>query len=129
MKPKYSIIFIIIFLAFVFNCESQKTVHNNNVYILKSTIVEKGKSSITNTNNGTYKPDNNPVTYDENPDNYPLEKPHTYENIYNNEVQAPTHYKSIPSGACAICRDSSYSFSQNRRGTCSRHGGVARWLR
>jgi len=36
--------------------------------------------------------------------------------------------ESIPAGASAICRDGTYSFSQNRRGTCSHHGGVARWL-
>jgi uncharacterized protein YraI len=33
-----------------------------------------------------------------------------------------------PPGASAQCRDRSYSFSQHRQGTCSHHGGVARWL-
>ncbi|WP_412771208.1 DUF3761 domain-containing protein [Ralstonia solanacearum] len=33
-----------------------------------------------------------------------------------------------PNGATAKCRDRSYSFSESRRGTCSRHGGVADWL-
>jgi hypothetical protein len=33
-----------------------------------------------------------------------------------------------PAGATAQCRDGSYSFSQSRRGTCSHHGGVSRWL-
>jgi Protein of unknown function (DUF3761) len=33
-----------------------------------------------------------------------------------------------PSGASAHCRDGSYSFSRNHRGTCSHHGGVVRWL-
>lgn len=28
----------------------------------------------------------------------------------------------------AVCRDGSISLSKNRRGTCSRHGGVRRWL-
>ncbi|MGA2644526.1 MAG: DUF3761 domain-containing protein [Candidatus Sulfotelmatobacter sp.] len=31
-------------------------------------------------------------------------------------------------GATAQCRDGSYSFSQSRRGTCSHHRGVAKWL-
>ncbi len=31
-------------------------------------------------------------------------------------------------GATAICKDGTYSYSQSRRGTCSHHGGVARWL-
>ena len=33
-----------------------------------------------------------------------------------------------PAGATAQCRDGTYSFSRSRRGTCSWHGGVARWL-
>jgi uncharacterized protein YraI len=33
-----------------------------------------------------------------------------------------------PTGATAKCWDGTYSFSQTRRGTCSHHGGVARWL-
>lgn len=52
-----------------------------------------------------------------------------YTNSYGNRVQSPTSYSSQPEGACAICGDGTYSFSQNRRGTCSRHGGVATWLR
>ena len=40
--------------------------------------------------------------------------------------QAPQ--RSAPSGASAVCRDGTYSYSQNRRGTCSHHGGVAQWL-
>jgi Protein of unknown function (DUF3761)/Protein of unknown function (DUF1524) len=35
---------------------------------------------------------------------------------------------SAPPGATAVCRDGTYSYSQHRSGTCSRHGGVARWL-
>ena len=50
-----------------------------------------------------------------------------YTNSYGNRVQSPTYYNSRPAGATALCRDGTYSFSQNRRGTCSRHGGVARW--
>jgi len=34
-----------------------------------------------------------------------------------------------PPGATAECRDNTYSFSTHRRGTCSHHGGVKRWLR
>jgi uncharacterized protein YraI len=32
------------------------------------------------------------------------------------------------SGATAVCRDGTLSYSHNRRGTCSHHGGVARWM-
>ena len=51
-----------------------------------------------------------------------------YTNTQGERVQSPTYYKSTPAGATALCRDGTYSFSRNRRGTCSRHGGVARWL-
>lgn len=33
-----------------------------------------------------------------------------------------------PSGALAQCKDGMYSHSANRRGACSRHGGVKQWL-
>jgi hypothetical protein len=32
-----------------------------------------------------------------------------------------------PTGATAMCRDGSLSYSAHRRGTCSHHGGVAVW--
>lgn len=43
-------------------------------------------------------------------------------------VHRPVQSQSVPAGASAQCRDGSYSFSQTRRGTCSHHGGVAKWL-
>lgn len=51
-----------------------------------------------------------------------------YTNVEGYKVQSPTYYSSTPAGASALCRDGTYSFSRNRRGTCSHHGGVARWL-
>jgi hypothetical protein len=42
-------------------------------------------------------------------------------------VQSPTFSDTKPTGASARCRDGSYSFSLNRSGTCSHHGGVAEW--
>ena len=51
-----------------------------------------------------------------------------YTNSRGKRVQSPTHYNSAPVGATALCNDGTYSFSQSRRGTCSHHGGVARWL-
>ncbi len=43
-------------------------------------------------------------------------------------TKAPIQSASPPAGATAHCRDGSWSFSQSRSGTCSRHGGVAKWL-
>jgi uncharacterized protein YraI len=51
-----------------------------------------------------------------------------YKNSRGEKVQSPTYYKTAPAGASAECRDGTYSFSRNRRGTCSHHGGVKRWL-
>ena len=58
----------------------------------------------------------------------PLSNNNHYINSVGNEVHSPAFAPSIPAGASAICRDGEYSFSQSRRGTCSRHGGVAEWL-
>ena len=51
-----------------------------------------------------------------------------YTNSRGERVQSPTYYQTAPAGATALCRDGTYSFSRSRRGTCSHHGGVARWL-
>lgn len=51
-----------------------------------------------------------------------------YTNSRSERVQSPTFYPSQPVGATAICRNGTYSFSRSRRGTCSGHGGVRRWL-
>lgn len=43
-------------------------------------------------------------------------------------VHRPVRANSAPAGASAQCGDGSWSFSESRRGTCSHHGGVSRWL-
>lgn len=52
----------------------------------------------------------------------------TYVNSAGTTVCRPEVSDSAPAGATAKCGDGTYSFSQSRRGTCSRHGGVAVWL-
>jgi uncharacterized protein YraI len=52
-----------------------------------------------------------------------------YVNALGNFVSSPVRSSAgPPAGATARCRDGTYSFSQSRSGTCSGHGGVARWL-
>jgi hypothetical protein len=51
-----------------------------------------------------------------------------YINSGGNYVPSPASASSPPSGATARCNDGTYSFSQNRSGTCSDHGGVAQFL-
>ena len=48
-----------------------------------------------------------------------------YINVDGNYVPSPS---TNPEGATAKCRDGTYSYSQNHRGTCSHHGGVEEWL-
>jgi 5-methylcytosine-specific restriction endonuclease McrA len=43
-------------------------------------------------------------------------------------LAVPAATAAPPPGATALCQDGTYSFSQHRSGTCSHHGGVARWL-
>ena len=59
-----------------------------------------------------------------------LVEPGTYRNVDGVVVHAPTHTDdgTAPAGASAQCRDGNWSFSLHHRGTCSHHGGVARWL-
>ncbi len=51
-----------------------------------------------------------------------------YKNSAGEMVQSPTYYNTTPASATALCRDGTYSFSRSSRGTCSHHGGVAKWL-
>src|ERR1700691_1377806 len=52
----------------------------------------------------------------------------TYVNSQGQTVKRPENCSAAPQGATAQCADGTYSFSRSRRGTCSRHGGVAKWL-
>lgn len=52
-----------------------------------------------------------------------------YTNSRGERVQSPTQYSSTPAGATARCKDGTYSYSRNKQGTCSHHGGVAEWLK
>ena len=49
--------------------------------------------------------------------------------VYTAPAPAYTAPAPAPAGGpTAVCNDGSYSYSQTHSGTCSRHGGVARWL-
>jgi hypothetical protein len=58
----------------------------------------------------------------------PLSNDNYYRNSAGDRVHAPANAPSVPTGATAQCGDGTYSFSQHRSGTCSHHGGVAKWL-
>jgi hypothetical protein len=86
--------------------ESDSSKSNLKLSSNRSTQIEKKKS----TNNNSY-------------NNCPNG---SYKNSKGNIVCRPS--SSNAGGATAVCRDGLYSDSQNRQGTCSGHGGVARWL-
>jgi hypothetical protein len=52
----------------------------------------------------------------------------SYVNSKGQTVKRPETCSAAPQGATAQCRDGTYSFSRSRRGTCSHHAGVAKWL-
>ncbi len=58
----------------------------------------------------------------------PADPPRYYTNSAGERVQSPTYSATVPAGATAQCRDGTYSFSRNHRGTCSHHGGVSKWI-
>ena len=48
---------------------------------------------------------------------------------YRNSSGHCVHRPSTdPTGATALCVDGTYSYSEHASGTCSHHGGVARWI-
>ncbi|WP_409015203.1 DUF3761 domain-containing protein [Caballeronia sp. LZ001] len=68
-------------------------------------------------------------SFNPQPDENDLDRHSHYVNRDGNVIHAPSRSRSgaVPEGATAQCRDGSYSFSRHHGGTCSRHGGVARW--
>src|SRR6185436_5839921 len=52
-----------------------------------------------------------------------------YKNSSGHCVHRPSSDPNeVPGGPTAQCRDGSYSYSEHASGTCSHHGGVARWI-
>lgn len=124
MKQLFILVGALVYFFTASDYSPLNTQNGNSAYQFVS-----AKTQTKQIGNRDYIPDNNPTTWDEDPTNYPLEKPRVYRNVENIEVQSPTSYNAIPEGACAVCKDGSYSFSRHRRGTCSGHGGVYKWLK
>lgn len=104
------------------NCKWIAVEYCGNIGYVSSKYLSNGYSRSSKTNRG-YQYHHSSTTY-----SHPTSSVRYYTNTYGERVQSPTYYSSIPSCATAICRDGTYSFSRNRRGTCSHHDGVARWL-
>ena len=50
-----------------------------------------------------------------------------YRSVDGSRVHSPTHGNQDYGPVTARCSDGSRSFSHHAQGTCSHHGGVARW--
>lgn len=98
------------------NCAWIKVFYNGKVgYVSSKYLISQQLVNRQHTNTPTYQSNKSSnVKY--------------YNNSSGQRVQSPTYYESEPVGATALCRDGTYSFSRSRRGTCSHHGGVAKWL-
>ncbi len=101
--------------------------------IIFSSLGNNTNNSINSVKNSSYVNQSNYQTVSPtNTDSYSqtdrLSNDNYYTNTYGSEVHSPAYSNSIPTGASARCGDGTYSFSQSRRGTCSHHGGVSKWL-
>ena len=149
------ILFLLIQIILAFSLNAQETIHQDSIrYVTTNLNLRKAPNSTSSII--TQIPKGTPVTIDEDCDckwipvsyngkigyvstKYLSKQKVEYSNrvsgpinYYTNSrgerVQSPTHYNSAPPGATALCRDGTYSYSRSRRGTCSHHGGVAKWL-
>ena len=114
---------------------AQNRTSNYNRYPSTSSYNNRSYNSNLNTNTTNYYPTSSSRTIIESHKQTsvtstprPTEHIRHYNNSNGERVQSPTRYTSTPAGATAECRDGSFSFSRSRRGTCSHHGGVRRWL-
>jgi hypothetical protein len=100
------------------------------VYALSIAVVLLSQGTISQIQSSS-QPSTNPTTANNgktNSGNVNCTNSGTYVNSKGHTVPRPENCSAPPKGATAQCRDGAYSFSQSRRGTCSHHGGVAKWL-
>ena len=147
------LIYLLGLVLFVTSLHSQPAVTNSNLHLRESTnssskdlsVIPKGTAvQIEGCNNGWCKTKYKGLTGYVNSNYIQYSSPVTsesqavkpaaktvikyYTNSAGEKIQSPTNYDSPPAGATALCWDGTYSFSASRRGTCSHHGGVKKWL-
>lgn len=117
-----------VFLAEDCDCKWIKVSYKNEIGYVSSKYLKNYYVSNTKIPNSqsNYSLKRNNKTYTKD---YSSHQNKYYTNKFGERIQSPTRYNKAPSGATALCRDGTYSFSRNRRGTCSHHGGVSKWLR
>lgn len=102
------------------NSQIQQQIRTTNADIQKAQFFAPNRLDLTKPAVG--------VPKHRNTESQPFAPNGTYINVDGNEVPSPYYAPEAPKNASALCMDGTYSFSQNRRGTCSGHGGVADWL-
>lgn len=112
------------------DCKWIPVSYNGLVGYVSSNYLSKVKPTYSTSSNSTveYSQASSNYIYLQKNVNHPIGRVRYYTNSSGEGVQSPTYYNRVPNGATALCRDGTYSFSRSRRGTCSGHGGVARWL-
>jgi len=101
-------------------------IHGNTISLLQ-TAEASAASTTAAQRPRTVSPQTSRTNSTPTSDSAPRNSGRSYVNVDGIRVQSPTFSDTKPAGASARCRDGSYSFSLNRRGTCSHHRGVAEW--
>lgn len=109
-------------------------IHGNAIALLQTaeirTVSRSSAQVPRTTSSSAQRPRRVEAVSDTSPPISPRSQPasdRSYVNVDGIRVRSPVFSDTRPAGASARCRDGSYSFSLNRRGTCSHHGGVAEW--
>lgn len=108
--------------------EQRRITENLNKPSVSPTAFEV-KSNSTNLNSSvTTSTNNNLQNLSNKADNLIDKKPiSTQRTETSTPIPLKVERQDCPASASAKCRDGTCSYSRNRRGTCSHHGGVAVW--
>lgn len=110
---------------------AESWIHGNTIALLQTAETARSTTTSAQTSSSVQRPRR--VTPQASTPSPPAVTPtqpasgRSYINRDGIRVPSPVFSDTRPAGASARCRDGSYSFSLNRRGTCSHHGGVAVW--
>ena len=106
----------------------QEAAHQRNLNNCLHGYVGCERSTLSDDEKNKLPSDKSSASHEQQQAAIPQSTPRYYTNKDGVRVQSPTRYSSQPPAATAQCLDGTYSFSLNRRGTCSYHGGVSKWI-
>jgi len=126
---KIIVLLVILTATFSFSQEeisSQDSLEKDTLYLFQEKENSQDNLKVSSLKISSSRPTQTEKKQATNNDSYNNCPNGSYKNSKGNIVCRPS--ANNVGGATAICRDGTYSYSQSRQGTCSRHGGVARWL-